>query len=208
MEHFDSLFTAAGLFALANIIFIDVVMSGDNALLIGMATKHLAPKERKKAIAIGIFLATLLRIVFAAVAVKLLSIIGLKLAGGLLLLYVVYKLYREVRHAAHMNEAPELEGVSTFRGAVTSIVIADVSMSLDNVLAVAGASHGNYISLGIGLVVSIMLMAVASNYMAVLLKKFPQIQWIGLAILLYVALSMIYGGGAEILQFAQANAWF
>ncbi len=142
-----------------------------------------------------------MRIIFAVLAVFLLSVVGLQLAGGLLLMYVVWKIYREIRMASTHDIADPGLTVLSLRAAIVSIIIADISMSLDNVLAVAGASHGNIVVLGIGLVVSIFLMAVASNYMAVLLKKYPQVQWIGLLILLYVALHMIYVGGQELLPF-------
>jgi YjbE family integral membrane protein len=194
-----SLMTPAGLTALAAIILIDVVMSGDNALLIGMAVKGLSARDRKRAIFWGILLATLLRIAFASVAVLLLSVIGVKLAGGLLLLYVVFKLYRELRSEAKGQEHGSGHAVTkTFAAAISSIVIADVSMSLDNVLAVAGAANENLVALGIGLVISIALMAIAANLVAKLLEKYSWIQWAGLAILAYVALHMIYGGGAEV----------
>jgi YjbE family integral membrane protein len=194
---FAELLTPVGMFALFNIIFIDVIMSGDNALLIGMATKNLPMKDRKRAIFWGVVLATILRVVFALFAVYLLGIIGVRLAGGLLLLYVVYKLYREIRH--EMAPKSEKNAIpTTLKAAITSIIIADFSMSLDNVLAVAGASHGNVVALGIGLVISIVLMAVASNFMAVLLQKHPNVQWLGLIVLLYVAGHMVYTGGTEV----------
>ncbi len=199
-SEFAELLTPVGVFALINIIFIDVIMSGDNALLIGMATKNLPLKERKKAIFWGVILATILRVIFAVFALYLLGIIGVRLAGGLLLMYVVYKLFREIRH--EMAPKAEKEAIpTTLKAAVTSIIIADVSMSLDNVLAVAGASHGNVVALGIGLIISIILMAVASNFMAVALQKYPKIQWVGLIVLLYVAGHMIYSGGVEVFGF-------
>lgn len=198
---FAELLTPVGIFALINIIFIDVIMSGDNALLIGMATKNLPPKDRKKAIFWGVILATILRVIFAVFAVYLLGIIGVRLAGGLLLMYVVYKLFREIRH--EMAPKAEKESIpTTLKAAIASIIIADVSMSLDNVLAVAGASHGNIVALGIGLIISIILMAVASNFMALALQKYPKIQWLGLVVLLYVAGHMVYSGGVEVFQFA------
>ena len=199
-HEFTQLFTLTGLIALVNIIFIDVVMSGDNALLIGMATKNLEARERKRAIFLGVVFATVLRVIFALLAVYLLSILGVKLAGGLILLYVVYKLYREIRAELTPHIAVQAS-INSLRAVIMSIVLADVSMSLDNVLAVAGASHGNVVALGIGLVVSVLLMAIASNFMAVLLQKYPKIQWIGLLILLYVALHMIYTGSVEVYDF-------
>lgn len=199
LSHFAELFTTAGLLALLNIILIDIVMSGDNAILIGMATRNLEGKERKQAIFFGIILATILRIIFAFFAVFLLSVVGLKFAGGLLLLYVVWKFYRELR--THEGHGPHDEVKKAgLMAAIYTIVIADVSMSLDNVLAVAGAAHGNIAGLAIGLVVSIVLMAFASNFIAKYLDKYPQIQWVGLFVILFVAVGMLYEGTHELDQ--------
>lgn len=189
--------SSAGLLALANIIFIDIVMSGDNAILIGMATNKLKGKERKKAIMIGIVLATVLRVLFASVAVYLMSMVGLKLAGGFLLLYVVWKFYRELRGGSHTSHA-DIAVAGTLAAAIWTIIIADFSMSLDNVLAVAGAAHGNMAGLAIGLVVSIVLMAFASSAIAKMLDKYPQIQWVGLVVILFVAVEMILQGSLEV----------
>lgn len=136
IHSFGELGSTAGLLALANIIFIDIVMSGDNAILIGMATNKLKGEERKKAIMIGIVLATVLRVLFASVAVYLMSVVGLKLAGGLLLLYVVWKFYKELRGGSHGGHG-DVAVAGTLAAAIWTIIIADVSMSLDNVLAVA-----------------------------------------------------------------------
>ncbi|MDQ1343833.1 MAG: hypothetical protein QG650_553 [Patescibacteria group bacterium] len=189
--------SSAGLLALANIIFIDIVMSGDNAILIGMATNKLKGKERKKAIMIGIVLATVLRVLFASMAVYLMSMVGLKLAGGFLLLYVVWKFYRELRGGSHASHA-DVAVAGTLAAAIWTIIIADFSMSLDNVLAVAGAAHGNMAGLAIGLVVSIVLMAFASGAIAKMLDKYPQIQWVGLIVILFVAVEMILQGSLEV----------
>lgn len=189
--------STAGLLALANIIFIDIVMSGDNAILIGMATNKLKGEARKKAIMIGIVLATVLRVIFASFTVYLMSIVGLKLAGGFLLLYVVWKFYKELRGGSHGHGA-DIAAAGTLAAAIWTIVIADVSMSLDNVLAVAGAAHGNMAGLAIGLVVSIVLMAFASNAIAKMLDKYPQIQWVGLIVILFVSVEMILQGSLEI----------
>lgn len=196
-----SLFTVAGLLALLNVIMIDIVLSGDNAIVIGMATKDLRGKERKRAIAIGILLATILRIIFASTVVYLLRIVGIKFAGGLLLLYVVWKFYRELRRGGEAGEEGGAHGkheARTLKSAVWLILIADVSMSLDNVLAVSGASRENILVLGIGLVFSIVLMAVASNYIASKLEKYPQIQWAGLLVILFVAIEMMLSGTHEL----------
>lgn len=198
LQEFYALGTPAGMMALFNIILIDIVMSGDNAILIGMATKGLQGKDRKKAIFFGIVLATVLRIVLALFAVYLLAIVGVKFIGGLLLMYVVWKFYRELRTGSgHHDEGGAVAKV-TFLSAMITIVVADVSMSLDNVLAVAGAAHGNVVSLGIGLVFSIILMAFASGFIAKYLDKYPQIQWVGLFVILFVAVEMVYSGTREV----------
>lgn len=196
-----ALFTVSGFLALLNVILIDIVLSGDNAIVIGMATKDLRGKERKRAIVIGIVLATVLRIVFASTVVYLLRVVGIKFAGGLLLLYVVWKFYRELRRDEEAGDGADGGGgreARTLRSAVWLILMADVSMSLDNVLAVSGASRENILVLGIGLVVSIVLMAIASNYIATKLEKYPQIQWAGLLVILFVALEMMLTGTHEL----------
>ncbi len=186
---FAMLLTSAGLFALMNIILIDLVMSGDNAILIGMATKRLTGADRKKAIFWWVAGATILRIIFSLWVVWLMQIPGLEFLGAILLLYVVWKFYREIR--AHEHHEEWKEWWATFWTAIQTIIVADVAMSLDNVLAVAGASHGNVVNLMIGLVVSIILMVVASGYIAKLLEKYPSIQWVGLFIILFTALDML-----------------
>jgi YjbE family integral membrane protein len=190
--------TSAGLFALLNIILIDLVMSWDNAILIGMATKKLTGSARKKAIFWGITGATILRIIFSLGVVFLLQVPGLQFLWAILLLYVVWKFYREIR----AQESHESHGASPwatwFWAAIKMIIIADVAMSLDNVLAVAGASHGNIANLTIGLIVSIVLMVIASNYIAKLLEKYPSIQWVGLFVILFTALEMLEKGLGQV----------
>ena len=191
--------------AFVSIVFIDLVLSGDNALIIGLAVSGLPPLLRRRAIVFGIAAATILRILFSALTYQLLSIIGLTLAGGILLLWVAYKMWRELRPAASTGEEKKEGGTSpqkTFRGAMVSIIIADVSMSLDNVLAVAGAAHGYPGMLIFGLVLSIILMAFAANFIAVLLEKYKWIAYIGIAIVAYVAVDMIWRGSSEVLAFA------
>ncbi len=199
ISHISGIFTPAGFFALVNVILIDIVMSGDNAIVIGLATKSLHGAQRKKAIMVGVVLATILRIVFACTAVMLLNVIGLKFAGGLLLLYVVWKFYKELRtekkHGAGDAAGAAVTGLAA---AIWLIVLADVSMSLDNVLAVAGAARENLLILGIGLVFSIILMAVASSYIAGKMDKYPQIQWLGLLIILFVSIEMLLAGSDEL----------
>jgi YjbE family integral membrane protein len=188
-------------FALINITMIDLVLAGDNAIIVGLAASRVAPEIRAKVIFWGIAAAVVLRIIFAAITVQLLAIIGLTLAGGLLLLWVCWRMYREITNGeehAHAATAAAPGHELGFWKAVGLITAADVSMSLDNVLAVAGAAKGNVLVLVIGLTVAIVLMAVASHYIASLLVRYPWITWIGLAIILWVALGMIYEGSHEV----------
>ncbi|UTW53610.1 YjbE family putative metal transport protein [bacterium SCSIO 12827] len=176
-------------------------MSGDNAIIIGMAAAGLPVALRRKAIAIGIIVATVLRIIFASVTYQLLSIIGLTLAGGLLLLWVAYKMWQEIRSGSLETPDPDAEPtgeVKTMRSAVTSIIIADVTMSLDNVLAVAGAAHDAPGMLVFGLVLSILLMAFAANWVASLLEKHKWLAYAGLIVVAYVAVEMIWRGGNQV----------
>lgn len=190
-------------FALINVIMIDVVLAGDNAIIVGMAASRVAPEMRSKVIFWGIAGAVVLRIAFAGVAAQLLTIVGLTLAGGILLLWVCWKMYRQLSDGTHTDAAAEADalkaaGTMTFGQAVTQVVLADVTMSLDNVLAVAGAAKGSFAVLAIGLLVAIVLMAVASHYIARLLGRYPWITWIGLMVVVYVALSMIWDGWHQI----------
>jgi YjbE family integral membrane protein len=201
------LFTAAGFAALLEVIAINLVLSGDNAIVIGLAAAGLPAALRKKAILFGISAATVLRLVFAVVATYLLAIKGLQLAGGLLLGWVCWKMWSELREGqdddAHAAAAKENAAQKTFFQAATQIVVADVSMSLDNVLAVAGAAKEHSTVLIIGLVVSIALMGVAANFVAKLLSRFRWIAYLGLAVIVYVALDMIYQGSLEVLPLIQ-----
>jgi YjbE family integral membrane protein len=187
--------------ALVNIIMIDLVLAGDNAIIVGLAASRVQKEIRSKVIFWGIAAAVVLRIFFAAITVQLLAIIGLTLAGGLLLLWVCWKMYLQITtgsHHTHLEPGEQPNGDLGFWQAVGLITVADVSMSLDNVLAVAGAAKGSILVLVIGLAVAIVLMAVASHYIANLLVKYPWITWIGLLIILWVALGMIYQGSHEV----------
>jgi YjbE family integral membrane protein len=196
--------------ALANVIMIDLVLAGDNAIIVGLAASQVAPQHRARVIFWGIAGAVVLRILFAGLTTQLLQIIGLTLAGGLLLLWVCWKMYQQISShnaaAAHslgaaavMRDQPaQTVKTMSFAAAVWQIIVADVSMSLDNVLAVAGAAKGSPAVLVIGLAVAIAMMAVASHYIAGLLVRFTWITWIGLAIILYVAFDMIYAGSHEV----------
>jgi YjbE family integral membrane protein len=210
----SELFTMQALSALLQVITIDLVLAGDNAIVIGLAAAGLPKEQRAKAILIGIIAATVLRIIFASVTVQLLQIVGLLLAGGILLLWVCWKMWRELRTtAAEEIQAEEaLEGADldrdgkiagsaprkTFAQAATQIVIADVSMSLDNVLAVAGAAREHIEIMIFGLILSIGLMGVAASFIAKLLHKHRWIAYVGLAVILYVAVDMIYRGAMEV----------
>jgi YjbE family integral membrane protein len=187
--------------ALLNIMMIDLVLAGDNAIIVGLAASRVPKEIRSRVIFWGIAAAVVLRILFAAITVQLLAIIGLTLAGGLLLLWVCWKMYLQITtggHHAHADAADQPHTDLGFWSAVGLITVADVSMSLDNVLAVAGASKGSILVLVLGLAVAIILMAVASHFIAGLLVKYPWITWIGLAIILWVALEMIYKGSHEV----------
>jgi YjbE family integral membrane protein len=198
------LFSPSGLSALVQVILIDLVLAGDNAVVIGLAAAGLAADVRRKAILIGIIAATVLRICFALITTQLLSLGGaLLIAGGVLLLYVCWRMYRELSAPPH-EDHNAIEGVAgaprkTLQQAVVQIVIADVSMSLDNVLAVAGAAQHHFEALIFGLGLSVIMMGVAASYIAQLLTRFRWIAWVGLAIILYVAVHMFYEGADQVL---------
>jgi YjbE family integral membrane protein len=208
------LFTADALSALFKVILIDLVLAGDNAIVIGLAAAGLPEQQRAKAILIGIGAATLMRIGFAGITTQLLQVVGLLLAGGLLLLWVSWKMWRELR-TMHAEENAAVEAVSDFdvnadgtivgvaprktlAQATWQIIIADVSMSLDNVLAVAGAARDHPYVLVFGLILSIALMGLAASFIARLLQKHRWIAYVGLAVILYVALEMSYRGFIEV----------
>jgi len=186
--------------ALVSVMVIDLVLAGDNALVVGMAASGLGTGQRRRAIIWGIVIATVLRIAFAGAALNLLEIIGLTLAGGILLLWVAWKLFREIRDMRRSQDAraPIVLPNKTLFQACVQIALADVSMSLDNVLAVAGAARDSFPILAAGLVVSVALMGVASEYIARLLARYPWISWLGLAIVTFVAVRMIYEGSVEV----------
>jgi YjbE family integral membrane protein len=200
--------------AFFQVIFIDLVLAGDNAIVIGLAASGLPREQRNRAILVGIVAATVLRIVFASITTWLLAIVGLLVAGGLLLLWVCWKMWRELRttvgesHAGDEALADEdldqsggiAEGAprKTFAQAAWQIVVADVSMSLDNVLAVAGAARDHLVVLIFGLALSIALMGIAASFIARLLQRYRWIAYVGLLIILYVALRMIWEGTFEI----------
>jgi YjbE family integral membrane protein len=196
---------AAALSAFMQVIVIDVVLSGDNAIIIGLAVAGLPKEKRGRIIMIGILAATILRILFALVATQLLAIIGLTLAGGLLLAWVAYKMWRELRAPKHddseLDEAEKKAVGKKPSDAIKQIIVADVSMSLDNVLAVAGAARDHPEILIFGLVLSIALMAVAASFIAKLLSRYHWIAYVGLAVIAYVAIEMIYKGGDQVYKY-------
>jgi YjbE family integral membrane protein len=203
-------FASAGA-ALLQVLMIDLVLAGDNAVAVGLAAGALPEKDRKKAILYGLIAAVVLRIAFALVTVQLLAIIGLLFAGGVLLLWVCWKMWRELRdQAAHDEEQaqaaldsdpttePKVRPAKSFKAAFIQILIADVSMSLDNVLAVAGAAREHPSILVFGLLLSIALMGVAATWIARLLHKYRWIGYVGLLIVLYVALHMMWEGHRDV----------
>lgn len=189
------------IFALIQIIGIDALMAADNAVVVGMAAASVPKEKRRITIVLGTAAAVVLRICFSLVAVQLLEIVGLLLAGGLLLAYVAYDMYRELRRNSEKTEgavsAPK--EMSVLR-AVGLVVVADVSMSLDNVLAVAGAANGHIGLLVIGLLVSVTLMAVAASALASIIQKHRWVAWVGLLMVTYVAVTMIWHGSHELMN--------
>lgn len=194
-----TLLEPGGLIALMQVLMIDVVLAGDNAVVIGLAAARVPPALRSKVILWGLVAAVVLRVGLAVVAVSLMQIIGLTLAGGIILLWVCWRFWRDIScHAGHA--APEVDANTSLKRAVMQIVLADVSMSLDNVLAVAGAARDHLDVLVIGLLLSVALMGAAANLIARLLERYRWISYVGLLIVLYVALSMIWHGGDAVLK--------
>ena len=199
--------------AICQVILIDLVLAGDNAIVVGMAAAGVAPEYRKKVIIYGIALAVVMRIIFAGVTMELLNIIGLTLAGGLLLLWVCWKLYRDLREEAIAQAMREAAGSGTagadaeenhksLRAAVLQVAIADISMSLDNVLAVAAAANNHMTAMVVGLSLSVILMGIGATLIAKLLMKHHWIGYIGLVLIVYVAAAMIWRGGHELASVA------
>ncbi len=181
--------------ALAQVVLIDIALAGDNAVVVGLAVAGLPPGQKRPAIILGIAGATAIRVALGTVALELLAVIGLLLAGGLLLLWVCWRMYRELRrHHARAAAAPR----KTLPQAMLQIVLADLSMSLDNVLAVAGAAYGSPWVLVTGLILSVVLMGVAANLLSSLLERQRWLAWAGLLVVLYVAVRMIWEGGFEV----------
>lgn len=207
------LFSYPALFALFQVLMINIVLSGDNAVIIGMVAARVAPNERHLVIFWGMAAAVILRLLLAIVAVDLLNILGLTLAGGIVLLWVAWRLYRDIK-----EENQQTKGIETVRAdgrphhaggrpparavplrrAIWQIAIADISMSIDNVLAIAGAANDNLPVLIIGLAVSIALMGVAATYIARLLQRYPALSYVGVVLIVYVGADMIWEGSGDV----------
>jgi YjbE family integral membrane protein len=202
---FSNLGTPAAMSAFLQVLMIDVVLAGDNAIVVGALAAGLPADQRKKVIAIGVIAALVLRIGFALMVTWLLGIVGLIFAGGLLLLWVAWKMYRELHAGAQSPGSPEIEGdehsgvkpAKSFLGAAISVAVADISMSIDNVLGVAGAAREHPGILIVGLVFAVALMGVAANFIAKYIERYRWIAWVGLAVILYVAAKMIYEGWVD-----------
>lgn len=206
MFDFADVFTTAGLATLLEVILIDLTMAGDNVVIIGTIASGLPAKDRQRVIMVGVGMALIFLIGFALMATWLLQVTGLVLAGGLLLLWVAYNMFRELRPVklvvADDPETAEIEGppaTKTFLQAAIAVTVADLSMSLDNVLAVASAAREHPTVLFFGLALSVTLMGLAANLVAKLVQKYHWVAWIGLVIILYVALNMVWEGGLQIL---------
>jgi YjbE family integral membrane protein len=201
-----SLLTPGAVTAFFEILFIDIVLAGDNAIVVGALAAGLPAEQRKKVILIGVAAALVLRVAFALVVSQLLQIVGLVLAGGILLLWVAWRMYREIRHKDESGGSEEVAGdehsglrpAKTFASAAWGVALADVSMSLDNVLAVAGAARDHPWVLVFGLVLSVLLMGVAANFIARYIDRYRWIAWVGLLVILWVACKMIYEGAGHV----------
>ena len=199
---FSNIGEPAAFAAFLQVLMIDLVLAGDNAIVVGALAAGLPPDQRRKVIIIGIVAALVLRIIFALLVTQLMQIVGLIFAGGLLLLWVSWKMYRELRHSGESHGSPEITGdehaglrpAKSFAGAAWAVAVADVSMSLDNVLAVAGAAREHPGILVIGLLLSVALMGIAANILAKYIERYRWIAWLGLVIILWVAGKMIYDG--------------
>ena len=202
VHDFSNITEPAALAAFGQVLMIDIMLAGDNAIVVGALAAGLPADQRKKVILIGIIAALVLRIFFALLVTQLMQIVGLILAGGILLLWVAWKMYREISHGGESAGSEEIHGdehsglrpAKSFAGAAWAVALADVSMSLDNVLAVAGAARDHPGILMIGLVLSVALMGLAANVIAKYIDRYRWIAWIGLIVILWVAGKMIYEG--------------
>ena len=203
---FSHLFTPDAIAVFLEILAIDIVLAGDNAIVVGALAAGLPADQRKKVILIGVLAALVLRIAFALVVSQLLQVVGLILAGGFLLLWVAWKMWRELRHARESAGSPEIEGDEhsglkasrSFASAAWGVALADVSMSLDNVLAVAGAAKDHPQILVFGLILSVILMGIAANFIARYIERYRWIAYVGLAVIVWVAGQMIWEGAHSV----------
>jgi YjbE family integral membrane protein len=200
---FANIGSPSAMAAFLQVLMIDIVLAGDNAIVVGALAAGLPADQRRKVILIGIIAALVLRIIFALFVSALMGIVGLVFAGGLLLLWVAFRMWREIRHAgmAAGDDPTEHDGIpqtKTFLGAAWAVALADVSMSLDNVLAVAGAAREHPGILVIGLLLSVALMGIAANLIARYIERYRWIAYVGLVVILYVALKMIWEGGHQL----------
>jgi YjbE family integral membrane protein len=205
VKDFSNITEPAAFAAFLQVLMIDLVLAGDNAIVVGALAAGLPPEQRKKVILIGVAAALVLRIFFALIVTQLLQIVGLILIGGLLLFWVAWKMWRELRHAGESGGSPEIHGdensgikpAKSFAGAAWAVAIADVSMSLDNVLAVAGAARDHPGILIVGLIFAVALMGLAANVIARYIERYRWIAYVGLAVICYVAVKMIYDGWVD-----------
>jgi YjbE family integral membrane protein len=202
VNDFSNITEPAAFSAFIQVLMIDLVLAGDNAIVVGALAAGLPAEQRRKVILIGVLAALVLRIAFALVVTQLLQIVGLILVGGLLLLWVAWRMWRELRHTGESAGSPEVEGdehsglkpAKSFAGAAWAVAVADVSMSLDNVLAVAGAARDHPGILIVGLIFAVALMGLAANIIAKYIERYRWIAYVGLAVILWVAVKMIYDG--------------
>ena len=215
VKDFSNITQPAAFAAFMQVLLIDLVLAGDNAIVVGALAAGLPAEQRKKVILIGVLAALVLRIIFALMVTWLLGIVGLVLAGGLLLLWVAWRMYRDIKgHAGESPGSPEIVGdehsglksTKTFAGAAWGVAVADVSMSLDNVLAVAGAAREHPGILIVGLIFAVALMGIAANIIAQYIERYRWIAWVGLVVIVYVAGKMIVEGWSEVQPYAMGFA--
>ena len=206
VHDFANITEPAAFSAFLQVLMIDLVLAGDNAIVVGALAAGLPPEQRKKVILIGVLAALVLRVFFALIVTQLLQVVGLILAGGILLLWVAWKMYRELNHVGESAGSPEILGdersgirsSKSFAGAVWAVAVADVSMSLDTVLAVAGAARDHPGIMIVGLIVAVALMGIAANVIAKYIERYRWIAYVGLLVILYVAAKMMWEGWQDV----------
>ncbi len=206
VHDFANITEPAAFAAFLQVLMIDLVLAGDNAIVVGALAAGLPPEQRRKVIIIGVLAALVLRVFFALIVTQLLQIVGLILAGGVLLLWVAWKMYRELHHAGESSGSAEVQGdehsglkpAKSFAAAAWAVAVADVSMSLDNVLAVAGAARDHPGIMIVGLIFAVILMGIAANVIAKYIERYRWIAYVGLLVILYVAGKMIWDGWTDV----------